>query len=346
MPKRRTDDVVHAVMTDHLIERRKPAGDLLAAKPEVVETAATRFMGEVVPYYPAALPDTPDNSLYVAAAQVRYGRNLDKGVPQLAGLLDRYHPAQAGFYAELGQGYRAAGKLADAVPFFDEAAKREPTGYRLVQLGNAQMEARQFVQAESTLRRAISLSPDAPMAWGTLGWVLWQQDKGGEARTDLEKAVALDPDLPELHNNLASVEWGVGDQAAAEQQFREALRIEPGVAEWRLNLARVLATRGEMPEARFQFEQAVRLKPDFAEARVDYGRLLSDQGDLNGALRQLQEAIRLQPDFWRGHFELGMALGRSGNAAAAVQQLRIAANGADPTVRAEALDVLRKLGQQ
>src|SRR6185503_2806732 len=33
MPKRRTDDEVHVVMTDHLIERRKPAG-LLAAKTE------------------------------------------------------------------------------------------------------------------------------------------------------------------------------------------------------------------------------------------------------------------------------------------------------------------------
>src|SRR5690242_13695831 len=30
MPKRRTEDVVHVVMTDHYIQRRKPSGDLLA----------------------------------------------------------------------------------------------------------------------------------------------------------------------------------------------------------------------------------------------------------------------------------------------------------------------------
>ena len=30
MPKRRTEDVVHVVMTDHLIQRRPPSGNLLA----------------------------------------------------------------------------------------------------------------------------------------------------------------------------------------------------------------------------------------------------------------------------------------------------------------------------
>ena len=345
MPKRRTDDVVHVVMTDHKIQRYKPGGDLLAPKPEVIETAATVYRGEVLAYYPAMLPDTPENSLYVAAAQVRNWRNLEKGLPRLASLLDKYHPAQAGFYAELGLGYRAAQQFAQAIPYFEEAAKREPTGFRLVQLGNAQMEAGQFVQAESTLRHATTISPDEPLAWGTLGWVLWQQDNGAEARADLGKAIGLDPELPELHNNLGSVAWGLGDQATAEQQFREALRIQPGVAEWRLNLARVLATRGEIAEARFQFEKAVRLKPDSAEARLDYGRLLADQNDLRGAIRELETAVRLQPDLWRAHFELGMALGRKGNPIAAAGQLRIAANGSDPNVRTEALEVLHKLGQ-
>lgn len=345
MPKRRTDDVVHVAMTDHWIQRRRPAGDLLAPKVEIVETAATRYSGEVVPYYPAPLADTPENALYTAAAQVRYGRNLKGGLPRLANLLERYHPSEAGLYAELAQGYGAAGDWAKAVPYFEEAAQREPTAFRLTQLGNALLQNRQFPQAEAAMRRAIALAPDEPMEWGTLGWVLWQQDQGAEARADLERAVALDPELPELHNNLANVEWGTGDQAAAELHFREALRIEPGVAEWRLNLARVLATRGEITESRFQFEQAIRLKPDSAEARLDYGRLLVDRRELAAAIRQLETAVRLQPDFWRAHFELAMALGQSGDIGAAREQLTIAANGSDAEVRARALDVLQKLGR-
>jgi tetratricopeptide (TPR) repeat protein len=332
-------------MTDHWIQRQKPAGDLLAPKAEIIETAANHYSGEVVPYYPAPLADSPENALYIAAAQVRNRRNLTEGLPRLATLLERYHPAPAGFYAELAQGYGAAGDWAKAIPYFEEAARREPTAFRLTQLGNALMQDRQFPQAEAALRRAIGLAPDEPMEWGTLGWVLWQQDKGAEARADLERAVALDPDVPEVHNNLANVEWGTGDQAAAVQQFQEALRIQPGIAEWRLNLARVLATRGQIPEARFQFEQTIRLKPDSAEARLDYGRLLSDHGEFDAASRQLETAVRLQPDLWRAHLELAMALGRSGNAVSAREQLTIAANGSDAEVRAQALDVLQRLGR-
>jgi len=55
--------------------------------------------------------------------------------------------------------------------------------------------------------------------------------------------------------------------------------------------------------------------------------------------------VRLQPGLWRAHFELGMALGRRGNPKAAEEQLKIAAGGSDPTVRAEALDVLQRLGR-
>ncbi len=345
MPKRRTDDVVHVVMTDHWIQRQKPASDLLAPKAEVPEAAVNRYSSEVVPYYPAPLADTPENALYTAAAQVRNKRNLTEGLPRLAELLERYKPAGAGFYAELAQGYGGAGDWAKAIPYFQEAARREPTAFRLTQLGNALMENRQFPQAEEALRRALALAPDEPVAWGTLGWVLWQQDKGTEARADLERAISLDPELPELHNNLANVAWGTGDQAGAEQQFKEALRIEPGVAEWRSNLARVLATRGEIPEARSQFEQAIRLNPNSAEARLDYARLLANNRELAAAIRQLETAVRLQPDLWRAHFELAMALGQSGNVGAAREQLKIAANGSDPEVRAQAVDVLQKLGQ-
>jgi len=68
-------------------------------------------------------------------------------------------------------------------------------------------------------------------------------------------------------------------------------------------------------------------------------------GELPAAIRELQTAVSLQPDLWRAHLELAMALGRSGNAGAAREQLTIAAGGSDPDVRAQALDVLQKLGR-
>src|SRR5256885_11129919 len=56
--KRRTEDVVHAVATDHYIQRQKPAGDLLAERPERQETGAAAYRGRVGLYYPETLPET------------------------------------------------------------------------------------------------------------------------------------------------------------------------------------------------------------------------------------------------------------------------------------------------
>lgn len=378
MPKRRTDDGVHILMTEHLISRRPPAGDLMAEKPERAETQATSYKGEVVPYYPAKPASTEDNELTIAVAQVREQSNLKDGLPLLASRIDKYHPSRPSYYAELAEGYVAAGDPASAVRYFEEASKREPaSSNRLIQWADALIETREWPLAEEKLRRATELTPNDPRAWGRLGWAMWQQNKAGEAKAALEKAIALGPEVAELYYNLGLILWGIGDRAAAEQQFRAALRIQPGVAEWRLNLGRALASQGQLGEARFQMEQSVRLKPDYAEARLVYARVLTDlnrpadaekqaklavesdprngaghelwgsllyaKGDLAGAKRELSDAVQLQPGNGRAQVQLGIVLARQGDRAGAIQHLSAAARGPDPDARAAAEQTLRDL---
>jgi hypothetical protein len=45
---RPADDAVHIVMTDHRIQRQKPAGDPLAEKTETRDSPATAYRGEVL----------------------------------------------------------------------------------------------------------------------------------------------------------------------------------------------------------------------------------------------------------------------------------------------------------
>ena len=378
MPKRRTDDGVHIIMTEHLISRRPPPGDLLAEKPERAETQATSYQGEVVPYYPAKPPSTEENELTLAVAQVREQSNLKDGLPLLAARIDKYHPARPSYYAELAEGYVAAGDPASAVRYFEEAAKRDPQSpSRLIQWGDALMATGQWPLAEEKLRRATELTPDDPRAWGRLGWALWQQNKALEAKATLEKAIRLGPEVAELYNNLGLILWGMGDRTAAEKEFRAALRIQPGIAEWRLNLGRALASQGQLPEARFEMEQSLRLKPGYVEARLVYARVLTDlnrpadaeqqaklaveadprsgeghemwgsllygKGDLPGAQRELSAAVQLQPGNWRAQVELGIVLARQGDRTGALQHLTVAAQGPDPDARAAAEQALRTL---
>jgi len=375
MVKRRTDDAVHVVMTDHLIARRPPEGDLLAEKPERADSS---YKGPVIPYYPAKLAPTADNELTVAVAQVREQANLKAGLPLLASQIAKYRPTQPAYYAELAEGYLAVSNTAAAIRYLAEASRLEPNSApRLIQWGDALMQAKQWTLAEAKLRRATQLAPQDPRAWGRLGWAFWQQDKAAEAKAALEKAISLDTEIPELHNNLGLILWGVGERAAAEKEFRAALRIQPGVSDWRLNLGRALAAQGQTAEARFQLEESLRLRPENAAARVDYARVLADsgqlptaekqaqlavesdpgsapaheiwgallaeKGDLPGARRELLEAVRLQPANGRAQVELAMVLLRQGDKAGAIPHLTAAARGPDPEARAAAAQILRDL---
>jgi predicted CXXCH cytochrome family protein len=380
MPKRRTGDAVHIVITDHWIQRRKPAGDLLAAKAEASESPATSYRGEVVPYYPARLTLSAADSLDRAVAQVRDGSNLKEGLPRLAGLIERYHPAGAWYYADLAGAYRTSGDAARAVQYFEEALRREPDSViLLLKLSDLLMDLRQWPKTEALLRRAAALAPDDHGAWGQLGWVLWQQDKTSEAKECLAKAIHLNSDLPDLYNYMGKILTATGDPAGGEQQFRAALTIEPNIAEWQANLAALLAARGELSESAWHFQQSIRLKPNDAASRFGYARLLAAQGqnaeaekqaaaavqaepnapeahellgfflaskgDGNGALREFQAAVRLAPDFGRAQYELGVILWQKGDAAGAVEHLKAAASGQDPEAKAAAQQFLQKVGR-
>ena len=380
MPKRRTDDAVHIVMTDHYIQRRIPAGDGLAEKPETHESAANSYRGEVIPYYPAHPARTSGIELDTAMAQITDQSNLKEGLAELAALIGKYHPARAEYYAGLAQGYRAAGDLQRAVPAFEEAARWAP-GSPIVamQLGNALLEAGQPAKAEAVLRRATQLAPGDAAGWALLGRVLLREGRGADARAALEKASALDPELPDPHNDLGALLVGAGDWAGAEREFRAALRIEPGIAEWQSNLANLLASRGRLDEARFHFERSIRLNPGYAAAHLGFGRLLANTnqlpaaavqaqaaveadpnlasahelwgyllaatGDRTGATRELQTAVRLEPGLSRAQLQLGALLAAGGDTGAAVEHLNLAAQSADAAVKAEALRLLHGLGR-
>jgi tetratricopeptide (TPR) repeat protein len=378
MPKRRTDDAVHIVMTDHKIVRTKPPGDLLAQKAEIHESPATAYRGEVVPYLPATPTPNSEDLLYGALAQTTDRSNLTAGLNRLAALIGQLHPVQAGFYAGLGEGYRSAGDMPRAIASLGEAVRHTPNSEIVqLELGNALMESKQWARAESALRTATKLRPDDAAAWGLLGWVLWQQDKATEAKIDLEKAIKINPDAAELHNYLASLLLGSRDVPGAEGQFRAALAIDPGVAEWQANLGMLLASRGQLAEGREHFERSIRADPAYVPARLNYARVLANlndfdaaeqqvkaalaldpklspahelwgsvlsaKGDIAGAKRELNIALSLNPNSGRAHYELGVVMSQSGDSAGAIEHFKMAARDADPNIRASANEMLRRL---
>jgi len=377
MPKRRTEDVVHVVVTDHFIQRRPPPGDLLADLPERHPSESEEYHGEIVPYYPATSP----NILYRFAAQVALGNNLQKGLAELDRELRVQQPRVAEWYLVLGDGWQASRKPVEAVAAYERAVRFKPDSLRaLLSLAAALRAAGQPSRSAEVLGRAIQLAPSDARAWYQWGMLAAKLDRTNDAIDKLRKAIALDPNLPGEYTSLADILARTGQSDRAEAALREALLIDPyDSTAWDLT-GRALAGRAQLPEALYDFERANRHRPDFAPHLYDYalalmsaskfeeaqaavesalradpnmaeahqlfGRLLAGKRRLPEAAREFREALRLRPDFARAQLDLASTLAAQGDMPGAVQHLREAAKGSDPEVARLATQALERLGQR
>jgi predicted CXXCH cytochrome family protein len=344
MPKRRTEDAVHVVMTDHYIQRRKPAGDPLAEIPERHETTADAYRGEVVPYYPNPLPHTPENDLYMGIAQVIQGSNLALGIAQLTDAIERYRPQRPEYYLELAEAWLNNGQIVKAVPFYEEAVRRNPTFlYGLRKLGIALRRSGDLPESLEVLKRAIKLAPESAITWHELGQTYRSQGAQADAIAALQKAISLDPDLSEAHNNLGALYANAGEQPEAESAFREAIRIQPDYADAHYNYAMLLGRERQFENAQQELETALRYNPQLADAHEVLGDLLMAKGQTQNAIQHYGEAVHIRPESGHAHLSLGLALAATGDVNGALPHLQRAAADQDPAVRDEAIQTLRQL---
>ena len=369
MPKRRTDDVPHAVMTDHFIQRQAPA--------EQTHTQTTPYRGEVALYYPPSTTKREDE-LYLAIAQVSQSSNLTESIERLTAAIAKYKPAQAEYYLQLGDALTNAGRYNDALRQYDQALLKEPNSVAVLErMAVCLSLLKQYARAEEVLKRAQSITPEAP-AWVQLALIEQAQSKTTDAIAALRKALQADPEMPEALNSLATIWLDQGDTAQAEPALRNALRIRPNYAVARNNLANLLSSTDRFAEARYQYEAALRYRQNYNGARYNYalmltrtnrpdearaqleailktdprdaaahhflGTILAAKGQTGPAIEHYRQALNIDPEFSRANLDLGIALSNSTDPDAAVLYLRKAAQSTDPAVAAAARKHLERLG--
>ena len=323
MPKRRTDDVVNVVMTDHLIQRRKPPRDLLAPLQERTENEAIGYKGPVVPYYPPQLSSTSEGELYLAVAQVKQFNNLKEGIPKLAALLRESPNADGEFYFELGESYGQTGQNSDAIRCYQQAIQRKP-GFRpaWLGLGRSLSKSGQFPQAVEALEKAASAGPENATILNDLALAYLAAGRRDDAVRVLQRAVTVDPDHAESQNNLGNALRELGDLAGAERAYREAVRAQPDFVAPQQQLANLLATRGNFAEADHHYRQIILQDPKSASLRQEYGAALASVEKYDQALDQFEAATRLDPALASAHLGLADMLALRGRMAQAIDHYR------------------------
>ncbi len=335
MPKRRTDDVVHVIMTDHFIQRRKPARDLLAPMAEKHDTPRTAYRGPVVPYYPKQMSDP----VYLAIAQVSEGSNLDEGILQLEPLAAKSTDALV--FHQMAEAYWKKGAVDEAIANYERALQLRPALLPSIRnLGEALMGKGEHTRAVQVLSRA----PDDAASLANLGEASRRQGNHAQAIAALRKAADLDPVLAEARFWLGRTledSGGAGSRGA----YEEAIRIKPDYAEAHYYLGTLLARSGDSRTGEKHLLAAVRYDPSLADAYNNLGNLAAQAGQVEKALAFFGKTVAINPEHYSAHLNFGVALAELGRPEAA-SHFRQAAKSGDPRVRAAAEKALQYLGER
>ena len=259
MPQRRTDDVVHVVMTDHLIQRGPAVPGLVAPRPERdPDVVGVRFLR------PAEAPRGIEGELYRAIAALRLGAR-STAVPHVERLL-------------------AAAPVADPEPW--------------LRLAEGQLGQRRYAEAEAALRPLLALVPEVPLLRNMLALAAAGQGRGDEALAHLREALALAPDLVEARYNLGRLLLARGAAAEAAPELERALALRPNLPQGWLRLGEAREGLGEHATAIAHYRRAIAVEPGLTAAHVALGRALLASGDRAGAAAAfaLGERYAREPD--------------------------------------------------
>jgi tetratricopeptide (TPR) repeat protein len=209
MPQRRTDDVVHVVMTDHWIQRRPPNG-ILAAK---AEPQSMPYRGSLAFYFPEA-----DNR-YLGVALAR-GADVRRGITIMEGTTPRPNFELAAAYASIGDHEKAARE-------YDAGLKSDPAyAEGWYNLGLSLLALRRDRDSRTAFESALQRKPLADAHVGLALLATRANDFAG-ARQSYKRALELDPMNVTALTNLALIERAAGNTSAANEYLQQTLRIHP-----------------------------------------------------------------------------------------------------------------------
>jgi tetratricopeptide (TPR) repeat protein len=196
---------------------------------------------------------------------------------------------------ELGALLQQSGRSREALTFFmRRLAMVKDDQQTLVQMGKCYSDLNDLDQAESTLRRALTLGDDA-VGYYNLGFVMEQGGRESDAEQFYLKALATDPNHISSHNNLAGLLASKGNFAEALKHLNTVVRLNPGSAKGYNNLGALYLQMGQSERAAAYLQQAIDLNPTDANAHANMGTALASRGRFNEALAQFDEALRLDP---------------------------------------------------
>lgn len=249
MPRRRTQDVVHTVMTDHRIARGPFPDDLTVPRAE-----REHVVTDILVPGDAESPDEVPDDLYRAIAAMRFSRSPDavraardifQRRPDLALRPELAVPV----WLAIAEDELAVGAHAAALQALDRVRSFDPSNVQaLAWTGVALIASDRTAEALAPLREAIARDPGRSEVRHNLALALLRLRRDAEAAAELERVVVERPQFAGGWYYLGLVRERLS-LAGAEEAYRGALSADPTHGRAYASLGRLLVAEGRRDEA-------------------------------------------------------------------------------------------------
>ena len=146
-------------------------------------------------------------------------------------------------------------------------------------LGNAYKAGGRLPEAVASYRQALAINPEFIDAHLNLGAVLCELDEVDGAIECFRQIIRIAPLHADAHFNIGLLLANRSEPVAAMESFRRAIASRPAFVDAYYNLANALGEAGQPEEALACYREAARLQPERADARWAQALILLRSGD-------------------------------------------------------------------
>ncbi len=242
MPRRRAQDVVHAVVTDHRI-RREPA-PAEWREPRAESDPVVSGVSALTAVSPVEL-----EQLYRMVAVVRAGSRRLAG--DLAQLVERVQPLETIPWLDLAQAQLSARDWAATKATVDRLLARDPRDpLARHRLAIAEWRLGRLDRSRSLLETLVAERPEWPEPRFNLALLRLETGDPASALEELRRVIVLRPTMVSAWVYLGRTLAILGRPAEAADAFRRALEVEPRSTDAYVGIVRALAASGRAEEAK------------------------------------------------------------------------------------------------
>jgi len=224
-----------------------------------VDEAIAMYKGVI-----ARRADTEDAYRKLALAYWRTGRPAD-AISTLEAAL-RAGVTQSEVKIKLGEYLAQSGQPAKAIQLLSSFAGDDPDA--LIALGNAYQMSGRSAEAITTFQHLIAVDPKSAVGYQNIGVSQLQARDFVNAEASLRKALALDGSLPDAFNALGALFAQTKRPNDAIESWKRAVTIDGSSFDAMYNLIGALAQSGRIDEARVYADQFIRTAPPSMQADI------------------------------------------------------------------------------